>query len=167
MEITLEMLYGDKPRVHENWEEINRVLNKLVSYDVTLKWHQVNVWDAGRIYSYDCVFDARQYHDLAIVKQGTGQILDGFSDLEFYDKDHNVIATYSLPPRYIPASTLEELKVLVQKQVDLVLNEEYRKGLFLGRDAVFYLLKDFTDREYNLPKIFEKHHTISEHRISN
>ena len=122
-------------------EDVIKVINKLTSYAVTLQWHDVkHVESWGWRHSYDCVFDARDYHDLSIVKQGTGQILNGFSTIEFYNKDYDVIASYSLPPRCIPVSTIEELKILVQSKVDLVLNPAFRKGIEFGEDCIIFLM---------------------------
>lgn len=124
--------------------EIFKIVDKLLSYDVTLQWRDVKVCNdqlKGWQFSYDCVFDAREYHDLAITKQGTGKIWDGFSTIEFYDKERNVIATYDLPPRCIPASTLEDLKLLVQKEVNKVLSEDYRQGILLGYECLEFIVK--------------------------
>jgi|688.fasta_scaffold1259911_1 hypothetical protein len=133
-----------KTKIDFTFLEIYKIVDKLLSYDVTLQWRDVKVCNAqldGWQFSYDCVFDARDYNDLAITKQGTGQIWDGFSTIEFYDKERNVIATYDLPPRCIPASTLEDLKLLVQKEVDKVLSKEYRQGILLGYDCLKFILR--------------------------
>ena len=135
---------GKKVKIDFTDLEIFKIVDKLLSYDVTLQWRDVKVCNdqlKGWQFSYDCVFDARDYYDLAITKQGTGQIWDGFSTIEFYDKEGNVIATYHLPPRCIPASTLEDLKMLVQKEVNKVLSKEYRQGILLGCECLNFIFK--------------------------